>query len=86
MRILHIIKIKNDILALSMAKEQALGKDVSILLLHDAVLTDKVQLNGSKAFACKDDVLARGVEMPCQLVDYQEIVNLIFDNEKVISW
>ncbi len=86
MRILHIVKTKHDTLAFSIAKEQALSNDVSILLLHDAVLIDKGKLNGLKAFACKDDVLARGIETQYQLLDYPEIVNLIFDNEKVISW
>lgn len=86
MRILHIVKNKHDTLAFSMAKEQASANDVSVLLLHDAVLIDSSQLNDSKVFACKDDVLARDIEMQCQLVDYPEIVNLIFDNEKVISW
>lgn len=86
MRILHIVKSKYDTLAFSMAKEQASSNDVSILLLHDAVLIDKGKLNGLKAFACKDDVLARGIETKCQQVDYLEIVNLIFSNEKVMSW
>ncbi len=86
MRILHIVKTKYDTLAFSMAKEQALSNDVSTLLLHDAVLIDKGKLNGLKVFAGKDDVLARGIETQCQLLNYQEIVSLIFDNEKVISW
>jgi sulfur relay protein TusB/DsrH len=86
MRILHIVKNKIDTLAFSMAKEQALANDVSILLLHDAVLADKAQLNGLKVFACTDDVLARGIETQNRLIDYQEIVNLVFDSEKVISW
>ncbi len=86
MRILHIVKNKHDTLSFSMAKGQALDNDVSMLLLHDAILVDRGQLNGLKVFACKDDVLARGIETQCQLIDYPEIVNLIFDNEKVISW
>lgn len=86
MRILHIVKTKNDTLAFSIAKEQATSNDVSVLLLHDAVLIDKGKLNGLKVFACKDDVLARGIETQCKQVDYQEIVNFIFDNEKIISW
>ncbi|MGR3310683.1 MAG: DsrH/TusB family sulfur metabolism protein [Candidatus Brocadiales bacterium] len=93
MRILHIVKNKHDTLSFSMAKGQALDNDVSILLLHDAVLVDRSQLNGLKVFACKDDVLARGIGMQSGhlsgawvVVNYPEIVNLIFDNEKVISW
>lgn len=86
MRILHMIKNKHDTIAFMIAKKQASTNDVSILLLHDAILVDRSQLNGLKVFACKDDVLARGIKTQCQLVDYPGIVNLIFDNERVISW
>lgn len=86
MRILHIVKNKHDTLALSIAKEQALANDVSVLLVHDAVLIDNSPINSLKVFACKDDVLARGGGIQYRQVDYTEIVNLVFDNEQVISW
>lgn len=54
------------------------------MLLHDAVLS-RVTFEG-EVLACQDDVLARGVKTRFETVDYNQIVSMIFDFDKVISW
>ncbi|HLA37502.1 MAG TPA: DsrH/TusB family sulfur metabolism protein [Candidatus Brocadiales bacterium] len=93
MKILHIIRDKGHELALSTALAQAtdLTQKVALLLIHDAVLTRAETLKGLEVFALKDDVEARGVgdvvrlrRMP--LLDYNGMLELIFESDKVIAW
>jgi sulfur transfer complex TusBCD TusB component (DsrH family) len=81
MRILHIIKKPDDVTPFDIAGEQKKNNEVTILLLHDAVYVAP----GKGIYACAADVEARGV-LGHTTVDYDMIVSMIFENDKVVSW
>ncbi len=81
MKILHIIRNPNETIPLEIAKTQSKNNEVAILLLHDAVYA-KPDLT---AYTCAKDAKARGVkEHEC--VDYDRIVEMLFEYDKVVSW
>ncbi len=86
MKILHIVKKPNDHFAYEMIKKQAnnIEQEVSILLMNDAVYTPPEK--DTNLFSCQDDVSARGIECPGTPVSYEEIVNLLLENDSVTSW
>jgi sulfur relay protein TusB/DsrH len=88
MKILHVIKEKDHDLALSTAlgQREDSSNDITLLLIHDAVLTREDSLEGLKVLALKDDAGARGIKPVFPLIDYQEMLKLIFDSDKVICW
>ncbi len=59
-------------------------QEISILLMHDAVYTPPTNL--TRLFYCQDDVEARGIECTGKLVNYDEIVNLLIENDSIVSW
>ena len=85
MRIFHLIRELDDPRAVATAEEQKrLGHQVTVLLLHDAVLS---QLSdGPEVMACADDTLARSAEGRYPTVDYDEIVKMISNADRVIVW
>ena len=84
MKILHLFRTSGDTRALATAAAQAKTHEVSLLLLHDAVLDD-VSFAGP-LYACRDDAAARNGRGHAHLVDYDDIVRLIFAHDRVISW
>ena len=85
MSILHLIRRGCDSYPLEVARSQvAEGHGVSLLLLHDGVYAR--QDTGLKVYACRDDVLARGIDIQAELVDYDRIVELIFAHDSVCCW
>ncbi len=81
MKILHIIRKPNETTSLEIAKAQSKENEVAILLLHDAVYA-KPDLT---AYACAKDAEARGVKGH-ECVDYDRIVEMLFEYDKVVSW
>lgn len=95
MKTLHIIREKDHALAISTARDQAgpasaAGNELAVLLIHDAVLTGEDCLGGLNAtvtvMALKDDAAARAVESPYPSIDYDGMLKLVFDSDKVICW
>lgn len=84
MKILHLIRSLADERALQIAQAQQKEHEVTLLLLHDAVLSD-ISFAGP-IYACRDDLLARGDRHGYQAIDYDGIVQLILAHDKVISW
>lgn len=87
MKILHVIKKQNDSYAIDTARKQiASGKEVTVVLLHDAILST-ISLDGIRAFASQDDIKARGgSKINIETIDYQGIVKLIFEADNITSW
>jgi hypothetical protein len=77
MKILHVLR-KKDERVLNIIKD--MGEDNIILFIHDAVYYDDP--NG---LYCKKDVEARGLNRK-NVIDYDGIVKLIFEANKVINW
>ncbi len=81
MKILHIIREPNDTTPFEIAKSQESGNEVAVLLLHDGVYA-RPDLT---TYASSDDSKARGITAH-ELVDYDRIVQMLFEYDKVISW
>ena len=89
MRQLFIVKEKNDLDPLIKMYELSrpeMAREITFLLIHDAVLIEFDYFKDSKVFACHDDVKARGINSPFYTLDYTQILKLIEDSDKVISW
>ncbi|MFQ6055636.1 MAG: sulfurtransferase complex subunit TusB [Methanosarcinales archaeon] len=87
MKILHIFRnIKDN--AIDIALEQSKTNDIGILLMHDAVLSNFKEISSCKVYALSEDVKARNISLPAEVkkVNYEEMVKLIFEYDKVISW
>ncbi len=68
-------------------KSQAkMAREVTLLLIHDAVLIEPNLINNFKIFACSDDVKARGINTPFCTLDYKQMLKLIADCDKAICW
>jgi len=84
-KVLHILRSNDDGLARRMAEEMARldGVEQALLLIQDGVYSASA---GFPAFACAEDVNARGITTPLRLVDYDRIVEMIFGYDRIITW
>jgi sulfur relay protein TusB/DsrH len=84
-KVLHIIRSNDDRLARRVIDDIRAGNgaEQTLLLIQDGVY---MKPQGQRAFACSDDVSARGVETDVPLVEYSRIVEMIFGHDKVITW
>jgi len=81
MKTLHIVRKTSDPLAFEAIQSDP---DASVLLVQDAVL-----IKGAypvDTVACREDIMARGITSPFRMVDYAEIVRLIVEHDRVITW
>jgi len=84
-KILHVLKSRKDPYACeTLRRQQEKGADVSVLLLHDAVLAPPEGVE--KIYVCRDDVEARGGAWVGRSVDYDAIVSLLLEADSVICW
>ncbi|MDO8670477.1 MAG: hypothetical protein Q7O66_03490 [Dehalococcoidia bacterium] len=79
-----MIRHIGDSRAIETAREQAGQHEVALLLLNDAVL-DPPPFDGT-IYACLADVEARPVRKSYETLDYPDIIKLIFEYDRVISW
>ena len=84
-KILHIIKDQNDLTPIEVAKKQADANEIGLLFIHDAVLGD-LSFEFAKVYALDADVQARNLIVEAEIVDYNEMVQLLFEYDKVVSW
>lgn len=86
MKILHLIRNRKDTYAfeIALAQSQNPNTEVIILLLQDGVLAS--QDIGLKICACYADVVARGISSPHETLNYPQMLDLIFECDRVISW
>jgi sulfur transfer complex TusBCD TusB component (DsrH family) len=83
MKVLHMVRKKADSYPMDIAAAQkAAGDEVKVVLLQDAVLSCK---GDAGTFCCKEDAEARGVGCGTQ-VDYNTIVKMIFEADRVVNW
>ncbi|MBI2369185.1 MAG: hypothetical protein HYV08_02925 [Deltaproteobacteria bacterium] len=84
MKILHVIRRPDDELPLSVARSQQDFHKVAVLLVQDGVLSHEDP--GCPVYLCAEDAEARGVGSGPPRVSYPEIVDLLFEHDKVICW
>ncbi|UCD56815.1 MAG: hypothetical protein JSV16_13470 [Candidatus Hydrogenedentota bacterium] len=85
MKVLHIIRSNDDRLAHKLIDEigHTDDADQTLLMIQDGVY---IRPEGLRAFACADDIRARAVETDLPLVGYDQIVDMIFEHDRVITW
>lgn len=84
-KILHIIKDMNDHVSIDIAKKQADTNEIGLLFIHDAVLGD-LSPDFAKVYVLDADVQARNLNVEAETVDYNGMVQLLFEYDKVVSW
>lgn len=84
--ILHVIKEHGDTIAFEVIKVHGKTRDVAVLLMHDGVLDHDLVVPGITVYAARDDIEARGIKTDIVLLDYGDIVDRIFDSNRVICW
>lgn len=86
MRYLHIIKDPQETWAWEVAEAQAeAGHEVAVLLWQDGVLSRRQ--TPLPLYAAQADLEARGVHPGgWKVVNYREIVDLLFQYDRVTSW
>ncbi|MEW6034857.1 MAG: hypothetical protein AB1603_08415 [Chloroflexota bacterium] len=86
MKVLHLVRELGDDRAISTLLRQCEeGHEITVVLLHDAVL-DQLKEEGCRVLACEDDVRARGGRAGWPTVDYEGVVRLLFEADRVICW
>lgn len=90
MKILHILRNPDDETAMKVALEQSEKHEVSLLFIQDGVYSLKKEMKKEmvypfRVFFCRDDLQARGLNLD-ESLDYDQIVDLIFSHDRVISW
>lgn len=85
-RFLHIIKDPKETWAWGVAEAQAeAGHEVAIILWQDSILTDRE--TSLPLYATVADLEARGVPVGrFKAVDYRDVVELIFQYDRVTCW
>lgn len=90
MSILHTVNKPGQAMTLCL---RAIGAGDSILLLEDGVY--ELMIPDQRLTAVPDscavfvmgaDALARGVQVPAELVDYERFVSLCLEHDQVLSW
>lgn len=85
MKVLHILRNHHDDIARRMMEEieQIEGFEQTVLLIQDGVY---LKPDGITAYACSDDVISRGIQTNLPLINEADIVEMIFEHDKVITW
>jgi sulfur relay protein TusB/DsrH len=81
MKTLHILRKTNDPIAFEAIRSDP---QAAVLLIQDGVLA-----KGSfpvETYACREDLVARGLRERHRIVDYNEIARLIVEHDRVITW
>ncbi len=91
-KILHILKEPQTPIALEMIRQEAKkpGQEIMILLIQEAV-KKALPLNDSlKAYILKEDLEERGLTPPPNMkyicINYQGMLDLIYQADKVVTW
>ena len=75
----------NDPVPIEIAKKQADTNEIGLLFIHDAVLGD-LSSDFAKIYVLDADIQARGLNVEAETVDYNGMVQLLFEYDKVVSW
>ena len=75
----------NDLTPIDIAKKQADTNEIGLLFIQDAVLGD-LSSDFAKVYALDADVQARNLNVEAETVDYNEMVQLLFEYDKIVSW
>lgn len=83
-KILHILKDERDQYPLGLIQQTTASCDASILLIQNAVRIAPPELKGD-IFVLSDD-LPPTESTPYRTIEYQAMLDLIFESDTVITW
>lgn len=78
MNILHIVCNTNNI-------PKAIGQHDTIVLIGDAVYILLQQTN-FRGYVMQNELIARGLKTVPNAIDYKQLINLIVQHQKTITW
>lgn len=81
---LHIIRRRDDHLAMEAVSFEAGRSRVAVLLIQDAVASTLASLK--PVYACEPDLRARGLESPHAVIGYDRIGQLLSEYDRIIVW
>ncbi len=87
MKILHIVREPDDPCPFEYALRQVSSgqNEVAVLLIHNGVYSKK-ELPDVKTIVLKDDMEARGIDTGHETTDYNRMIDLVFEYDRVITW
>ncbi len=59
------------------------GVEQTVLLIQDGVYETP---QAPRVYMCSDDAISRGIRTNLPLIDENEIVEMIFEHDRVITW
>lgn len=88
MKTLHLLRRYRDSLAEEAIRAEIVDHAgegaVTVLLIQDAVL-EEPELS-APIFVNQSDIEARGVDRPCEKVDYHRICRMVVEHDRVVVW
>lgn len=84
MKVLHLVRRPDDAYATGMIEAQAGSHDLSVVFLQDGVYRPTAP--AATRYVVEEDCAARGVEPDARSITHEQLVDLIFDSDRVISW
>ncbi|MBT3270315.1 hypothetical protein HN371_24445 [Candidatus Poribacteria bacterium] len=84
MKILHIVRSPDDAYAMQMIAAQESSHDLRVAFVQDGVYRPTAPT--ATRYVVEEDCVARGVEAAVDSVTHEQLVDLIFDSDRVISW
>jgi sulfur relay protein TusB/DsrH len=86
MKVLHLIRKLDDSYPFHVVAEHARNSqhEVEVVYWQDAVY--RPRRVGARAYVLDEDCRARGVTPDVQAISYQQLVDLIFTSDRVLSW
>ncbi|MAF12312.1 hypothetical protein CMK11_17840 [Candidatus Poribacteria bacterium] len=84
MKVLHIVRRPDDAYAMEMIAAQDSSHDLRVAFIQDGVFRPTAPT--ATRYVVEEDCVARGVEAAAESVTHEQLVDLIFDSDRVISW
>jgi sulfur transfer complex TusBCD TusB component (DsrH family) len=84
-KILHIIKNPDDPHAVEVIASQRKDKEISVLLLQDAVRLEPSLPDGC-LFVLEEDAAERGITPKSKTIGYDEMLEMILNADSVVVW
>lgn len=84
MKVLHILRKSQDDLARETIERQPDNVEVTVVLIQEAVsLRERLT---KRLLVLEDDVRDMHVDMDIPRISYHDLLNLIFEHDKVFCW
>jgi sulfur transfer complex TusBCD TusB component (DsrH family) len=84
MKILHLVRKAGDPFPFGIMENQSQESQVTCVLIQDACLiTPPIKV---PCYLLKEDAQARGVTTSLPLIDFKQLIDMIFDHDRLTCW